>query len=96
MMRQKLESDCQISLLAVSGQRLSKRPGTARHAANIIPTMEHGKKFNQFSIESFQTNEWSLNTSQWALQTDTVGHMQMPVVASDQSKNLLGFNQIRL
>lgn len=51
-----------------------KRTGTAQHVANIIPTMEHGKKSNQFNIESFQAKEWSLNTSQCTLQTDTAKH----------------------
>lgn len=40
-----------------SDHRLSKRPGTVQHVANIIHTKEQDKMFNQFNIKSFHTKE---------------------------------------
>ena len=74
-----------------SDQRLSKRPGTVRHDANAIPTKERGKKFNQFSIESFQTKEWSLNTSLCNRHTQR----STDVVVGNQLKNCLGQKEFR-
>lgn len=39
------------------------RAGTVQHVANLIPTLGLGKKLDQLKVESFQTKEWSLNTS---------------------------------